>query len=343
MSSRPASTPNSPSTAPRRSTIRTPISRRAIFPEGFKAVDIYLWDGAPNWAWVGTEFKQKNNLVQIGGFLQDTWSPMKRVTVNLGVRYDFSQGNYPPQKKRNSDEWINQNTIHAMSFNMLSPRLGMSFDPFGDGKTVLRTNFGRYYAPLLMIYYYFNNPNQRSSFWAQLEPRLVGESRRPRLARRERPTVDPDISSPFADEFNFGIERELFENFSAVGHLSSPSGKRTSSTTSTAATSIGTITWTTGELVWTGYSTGHRHRSLHRRRRHLLRDGRRLRGLRLRSSRTCPARPASTAASSSRLTKRMSDRWAMQASYVWSRGRASSTPPATRARVSPASTTIRTS
>ncbi|MCK7477959.1 MAG: hypothetical protein M0C28_11415 [Candidatus Moduliflexus flocculans] len=141
-----------------------------VFPEGFKAVDIYLWDGDPNWAWVGTEFKQKNNLVQIGGYLQDTRSPVKRVTLNLGLRYDFAQGSYPPQKTRDGGEWVNETTIKAMTFNMLSPRLGLSFDPVGDNKTVVRANFGRYYAPLLMIYYYFNNPNQRSSFWAQLNP-----------------------------------------------------------------------------------------------------------------------------------------------------------------------------
>ncbi len=185
-----------------------------VFPEGFKAVDIFLWDGVPNWAWVGTEYKQKNNLIQVGGFLQDTWSPAKRLTLNLGVRLDHSQGNYPPQKKRDSDEWVNEETIKAMSFTMFSPRAGATYALTADGKTVLKASFGRYYAPLLMIYYYFNNPNQRSSFMAQLNPDWSVNYTTP-VQSPGTTAVDPDIKSPFADELSIGVERELFEDFSA--------------------------------------------------------------------------------------------------------------------------------
>ena len=287
------------------------------FPEGFKAVDIYLWDGAPNWAWVGTEFKQKNNLIQVGGFLQDTWSPIKRMTVNLGLRYDFSQGNYPPQKKRNSDEWVNQNTIHAMSFNMLSPRLGISFDPFGDSKTVIRANYGRYYAPLLMIYYYFNNPNQRSSFWAQLGPDWSVIWTGP-VSSPGTTAVDPNIKSPFADEINFGVERELFENFSVSATFIAKWERNLIDDVDRAH-----LDWNqylaTGELVWTGYhpvvgtdpftgqdltfyemdDTFGDYGWLFQ---NVPGTARKYRGLEFKA------------------TKRMSNRWALQASYVWSRG-----------------------
>jgi len=287
------------------------------FPEGFKAVDIYLWDGDPNWAWVGTEFKQKNNLIQIGGFLQDTWSPTKRLTVNLGLRYDFSQGNFPPQKRRGTDEWVNEHTIHAMSFNMLSPRLGLSFDPIGDNKTVIRANYGRYYAPLLMIYYYFNNPNQRSSFWAQLNPDWSIAWQGP-IWSPGMTEVDPNISSPYADEINIGIERELFEDFSVSATYIAKWEKNLIDDVER-----GHLDWDTyletGELVWTGYHpvtgtdpfTGQdvtfyemdddfgNYQFVFQ---NVPGTARKYRGLEF------------------KLTKRMSKGWAMQASYVWSRG-----------------------
>ena len=288
-----------------------------VFPDGFKAVDIFLWEGVPNWAWVGTEFKQKNNLTQIGGFLQDTWSPVKRLTVNLGLRYDFSQGSYPPQKTRDGSEWVNQNTIKAMTFNMISPRLGLSFDPVGDGKTVVRANFGRYYAPLLMIYYYFNNPNQRSSFWAQLNPDWSVNYTTP-VWSPGMTEVDPNISSPFADELNIGIERELFEDVSlAVTYIAKWEKNLIDDV------DRGHLDWDayleTGELVWSGYHavTGNDpftgqdvtfyemdedFGDYHFVFQNVPGTARKYRGLEF------------------KLNKRMSHRWAMQTSYVWSRG-----------------------
>jgi outer membrane receptor protein involved in Fe transport len=287
------------------------------FPEGFKAVDIYLWDGAPNWAWVGTEFKQKNNLIQIGGFLQDTWSPTKRLTVNLGLRYDYSQGSYPPQKRRGTNDWVNEHTIKAMSFNMLSPRLGLSFDPIGDNKTVIRANYGRYYAPLLMIYYYFNNPNQRSSFWAQLNPDWSVAWTGPVWSPGQT-EVDPNISSPYADEINFGVERELFEDFSVSATFIAKWERNLIDDVER-----GHLDWNTyletGELIWTGYHpvTGTDPFTGQAVTFYEMNDdfgdyqfvfqnvpgtARKYRGLEF------------------KLTKRMSKNWAMQASYVWSRG-----------------------
>jgi Carboxypeptidase regulatory-like domain/TonB dependent receptor-like, beta-barrel len=288
-----------------------------VFADGFKAVDIYLWDGVPNWAWVGTEFKQKNNLVQLGGFLQDTWSPMKRLTLNLGLRLDYSQGNYPPQKRRNSDEWVNEETIHAMSFTMLSPRLGLSYALTGDGKTVFRASYGRYYAPLLMIYYYFNNPNQRSSFWAQLNSDWSVNYTTP-VYSPGTTVVDPNISSPYADEINFGFERELFEDFSASATFLAKWEQNLIDDVDRAH-----LDWThylaTGELVWTGYDAVQGTDPF---------TGDPITFYEMNDSfgdygfvfQNVPGTARKYTGFEFKLTKRMSHRWGMQSSYVWSHG-----------------------
>ncbi len=285
------------------------------FGDGFKSVDVQLWDGVPLWTWVGTEFKQKNRLTQIGGFLQDTWSPIRQVTVNLGFRYDFAQGAYPPQKKKGTDEWVNQSTIKAMTFKMFSPRFGVSFDPFGNGKTVFRANFGRYYAPLIMIYYYFNNPNQRTEFWANLNPDWTVNYTTPPWTPGLN-SVDPDIRSPYADEINVGVERELFENFSISATFLA---KWEKNLIDDVEAHLDIAKWkATGEMVWSGYhavtgtdpftgkpvtfyemnpdfgDASYVYMN--------VRDTRKYRALEVKA------------------IKRMSHRWAMQASYVWSRG-----------------------
>jgi hypothetical protein len=288
-----------------------------VFEDGFKAVDIYLWDGVPNWAWVGTEFQQKNNLLQIGGFIQDTWTPIPRMTLNLGLRYDYSQGSYPPQKKLNSDEWVNQETIHAMSFSMLSPRLGLTYNLTGDAKTVFRASFGRYYAPLLMIYYYFNNPSQRSSFWAQLNPDWSVNYTTP-VYSPGTTAVDPGISSPYADELNFGIERELFEDFSASATFLAKWEQNLIDDVDRAH-----LDWdqylATGELVWTGY--------------HEVQGTDPFTGAATTFYemnedfgdygflfQNVPGTARKYTGVEIKLTKRMSHRWATQASYVYSHG-----------------------
>ena len=285
------------------------------FGDGFKSVDVQLWEGVPLWTWVGTEFNQKNRLTQIGGFLQDTWSPMKQITLNVGFRYDFAQGAYPPQKKKGTDEWVNQSTIKAMTFNMFSPRFGISVDPFGNGKTVLRANYGRYYAPLIMIYYYFNNPNQRTEFWANLNPDWTVNYTTPPWTPGLN-SVDKDIKSPFADELNLGVERELFENFSIAATFIA---KWEKNLIDDVENHLDIAKWkATGEMVWSGYhavtgtdpftgkpvtfyemdsdfgNAGYVYMN--------VRDTRKYRALEIKA------------------IKRMSDRWAMQASYVWSRG-----------------------
>ena len=288
-----------------------------VFPTGFKAVDVELWEGVPQWVWVGTEYKQKNNLIQVGGFIQDTWSPIKRLVFNLGLRYDISQGSYPPQRAKGTGEWVNQETIKAMDFKMLSPRLGLSYDIMGNGKTVFKANYGRYYAPLLMIYYYFNNPNQRTSFWARLNPDWSVAYTTPPWSPGLT-EVDPNISSPYADEINIGLERELFENFSASVTYIAKWEKNLIDDVER-----GHLDWdqylATGELVWTGYHpvvgtdpfTGQPvtfyemdedfgdYRFVFQ---NVPGTARKYRGLEF------------------KLTKRMADRWSMQASYVWSRG-----------------------
>lgn len=288
-----------------------------VFPPGFKAVDIQLWMGVPLWAWVGQEYTEKNRLIQTGGFLQDTWSPVKQLTVNVGLRFDYAQGYYPPQTRKVTGEPVNSQTITAMSFKMLSPRLGISYDPIGNGKTVLRANYGRYYAPLIMIYYWFNNPSQRTEYWAALNPDWTVAYTTPPWAPGLN-SVDPNISSPYADEINIGVEREIIEDFSVAATFIAKWERNLIDDVDGGHLDIAKFK-STGEMVWSGYHpvvgtdpfTGKPvtfyemnsdfgdYRFVYM---NIPGTSRKYRGLEL------------------KLTKRMSRNWAMQASYVYSKG-----------------------
>jgi len=120
------------------------------------------------------------------GFAQDTWRPSRRVTIDLGLRYDLR----PPMKDRSNQlgnfdtsypggrvivsdaaglalvpDFVRQSvpntpfvtadeaglplTLRRTDKNNISPRLGIAWRPSDDGRTVVRGGFGLYTVPLL--------------------------------------------------------------------------------------------------------------------------------------------------------------------------------------------------
>ena len=95
-----------------------------------------------------------------GFFFDDQWNPSKRLTFNLGVRYDlmtarFGKGQILEQPA--TPEGFGgtlglirdrQGSGNLFDFKCFSPRLGVTYQLTKDGKTALRASFGRYYTPL---------------------------------------------------------------------------------------------------------------------------------------------------------------------------------------------------
>jgi hypothetical protein len=71
-----------------------------------------------------------------GAFAQDNWKVAPRLTVELGVRYDYESLPTPPASLANSA--IPQTANRPSDKNNIGPRIGFSFDAFGNGQTVVR-------------------------------------------------------------------------------------------------------------------------------------------------------------------------------------------------------------
>ena len=84
----------------------------------------------------------------IGAFAQDQWT-LKRLTLNVGVRFDYLNS-YVPAEHNGPGPWVpNRNVDFAEvddvpDWKNVSPRIGASYDLFGDGKTALKVSLGRY-------------------------------------------------------------------------------------------------------------------------------------------------------------------------------------------------------
>ncbi len=93
----------------------------------------------------------------LGIYWQDSWRATSRLTLNYGLRYDIE---FPPQLS--APNALAQSAYNQLGLqkgiktdtNNFQPRIGLAWDPKGDGKTVIRSSYGIFYDhPLLGLYF----------------------------------------------------------------------------------------------------------------------------------------------------------------------------------------------
>jgi hypothetical protein len=93
----------------------------------------------------------------LGFFWQDSWRVSPKVTLNIGARYDVE---IPPKFKQPQGLALPAYNLLGLQKgiqtdkNNFQPRIGVAWDPAGNGKTVVRASYGMFYDhPLLGLYF----------------------------------------------------------------------------------------------------------------------------------------------------------------------------------------------
>jgi len=84
----------------------------------------------------------------MGVFVQDKWT-INRATLSLGARFDYYNSEVPVQVSP-AGSWVPHRELQRVpdvpKWYDLSPRLGISYDLFGNGKTAVKGSVNRYVA-----------------------------------------------------------------------------------------------------------------------------------------------------------------------------------------------------
>jgi hypothetical protein len=86
---------------------------------------------------------------RVATYFQDRWTASNKVTITGGVRFDRQRPYYTESKRGPilTDFFPTVNTPGKTLIvrNSVAPRVGLSYDPGGDGKAVVKAFYGRYY------------------------------------------------------------------------------------------------------------------------------------------------------------------------------------------------------
>jgi outer membrane receptor protein involved in Fe transport len=171
-----------------------------------------------------TNLTKRTSSTTLGGFLQDSWSVLDKVTLNLGLRYDTQQF------------YNTQGAVALTLPNQWSPRVGVIYDPTQSGRSKVFVNYARYYENVPLDFgdvALLGEPQLKgghdcdaSVFKNQIDDKTdqgclttanlrPNSNENPRLPNRifrnsgSPGTLDPDLQASSSDEISAGGEYEV--------------------------------------------------------------------------------------------------------------------------------------
>jgi hypothetical protein len=171
-------------------------------------------------------------------YAQDTMRLRRNLTLDLGIRQEFTTGwNEESGRAANyitdgtgvlltapiigNSVYTKNNATH-----LFAPRIGLAWDPFGNGRTAIRAGFGTYYSLIDDLSFLLNSlppANGSASYAGALLPLLpvTPGVQPPQSCGPGVPTpcttfapqgVQPDAKTPTVEEWNFRVEQQLSQN-----------------------------------------------------------------------------------------------------------------------------------
>jgi hypothetical protein len=152
-------------------------------------------------------------------YVQDRWLPFKKLTLNLGLRFEALYG-WEPAPCQPDGPWVTARCFPDLNgvpdFKNAAPRFSLIYDLFGDGKTALKISANRYNVGVGTALLTQINPirvTNDTRSWVDANhdgiPQLneLGPSTGFNLGTTNR--FNPDLKRPISNEYAIELQHQL--------------------------------------------------------------------------------------------------------------------------------------
>jgi hypothetical protein len=183
----------------------------AIIPTGVRYIDDR---GAPFQAVSSDPSMTGGVFITAAGFVSDAITVGDSLTINAGLRFDHSRAISQDVRALDQEGRETSDVIHGLgtlyTWNMWSPRLGITMKLTSNGRTMLRASYGRFNQGVLTGEIAPFHPAVAPVTTAAFDAATGGYTTivsvvDPKKNRR----LDSAIRSPRTDEYSIGVDREL--------------------------------------------------------------------------------------------------------------------------------------
>jgi hypothetical protein len=152
---------------------------------------------------------------------QEDWRVNNRLTVNLGLRADAnsiwkSRGNLQQNFDFQTQTLVSPDkSLYRGPTVDVAPRIGMSYDPLGHGKTVIHGYYGLFYLPLQIgANFVANNPIYQSYSVNAFQVSLAYPMADPTLpaGTQNVSIMPPDVHDAYSVNWLFGVQQQVMRN-----------------------------------------------------------------------------------------------------------------------------------
>jgi len=179
-------------------------------------------DGVPDSADLyNTPVRADSVIRDFGFYAQDKWTIGNRLTLNVGVRYDYFRA-FIPEQTSPAGTWVPErhfDKIPVITWQDVVPRIGVAYDLLGTGRTVLKGSFSRYMGVEAAGIAQQSNPNYYSTnrcTWRDLNGDDLATadeiSQCQGWSGSASATRDPNLRRPYNNEYSLGVQHELARN-----------------------------------------------------------------------------------------------------------------------------------
>ncbi|HWW88349.1 MAG TPA: TonB-dependent receptor [Vicinamibacterales bacterium] len=177
---------------------------------------IYLVGGKPSYGYTRQPWHAGGLTRQIGVYVDDTYRLGNAVTFNLGLRFDHSKAEYPSfpvlDANGNPTGQSSPGNSDVYHWNVISPRVGVTWKVNQSGKTIAKAYYGKLYRGILLGDFTAAIPSLTPKYDFSIDP-VTGQRTNFVVASSSSDlAIDHGYKDPYSHEVIAQLEQEVMAN-----------------------------------------------------------------------------------------------------------------------------------